>query len=113
MIPNKLPQVPDKMFNTPCNIKFFASKLSEDGERTVIADVDTMCIYGDKAKSIMDAEKRIVQLEGSIMVKGDIANELSISDGIVAVRGKQLKIYKVMRAMNPDGSVHHTTMELM
>lgn len=113
MTPNKLPKIPQELFKTNVRIVLYASELDENGAPVAVHDAEHQCIWSDKRRRTVDAEKRIIELEGSIIVDGDVAPSVKTADGYAVIYGEKLKIYKVKRARNPDGSVHHTTMELI
>lgn len=113
MIPDKLPKIPDILFRTTARIVLYDNELNENGEPLIIHDAEHRCIWSDKRRRTVDAEKRVIELEGSIIVDGDVAPDTKAADGYAVIYGEKLKIYKVKRARNPDGSVHHTTMELV
>ncbi len=113
MIPGKFPKIPEEMFKTDVRIILYDNELNENGEPIIVHDAEHKCIWSDKRKRTVDSEKRIIDLEGSIVVDGDVAPDTKAADGYAVIYGEKLKIYKVKRARNPDGSVHHTTMELI
>jgi hypothetical protein len=115
MIPNKLPPLPKKLFNQDWTISIGEGKLSEDGEVIFEASINARCWYTGKAHQVMNAEKQIIRLEGTLIALGDLFPTLSeISTGI-AKKGEQKphKIYKCERPLNPDGTVYATVLELM
>lgn len=114
MIKKKLPPIPKKLFNTPCSIVINQEGISEDGEPLEAFKLDTKCVFVDKAKQVMDAEKHLIRLEGQLILDGDIAPDLSIiATGTVTINDREYKIYRCSRPHNPDGSVHHTEIEVM
>lgn len=115
MIPKKLPPMPKKLFNQDWAISIGEGKLSEDGEVVYEATVDAKCWYTGKAHQIMNAEKQIIRLEGTLIALGDLFPALpEISTG-TAKKGEQKahKIYRCERPLNPDGTVYATVLELM
>lgn len=109
----KLP-FPSHLLTTECTVKLNLESLNEQGEPEAAFTWKGKVIFTEKARTTVTAEQRIVRLEGQVIVKGDIAPSLEvISDGEVSVRGRTYKLYRSERARNPDGSVHHTVMELM
>lgn len=112
-IPNKLPRIPPKLFNIPCTIKV-NEEISEEGEPQYSGTFEGNCIFVDKAKQVMNAEKQIIQLEGLLILPGDIFPTVDIiASGEVLVKNRTYHIYRSHRPHNPDGSVHHTEIEVM
>ena len=54
-------------------IKVYLTELSEDGEPVESEVFDGKCIYSEKSRQIMDAERRLVQLNAKAIIEGDIA----------------------------------------
>lgn len=113
MMPGKLPPIPKSLLVTDVRIVLYSPELNEDGEPITISDAMYKCIWSDKRRHTYDKEKRIIELEGSIIVDGDVSPDTRSTDGYAVINGEKLKIYKVKRARNPDGSVHHTTLDLI
>lgn len=114
MIPERMPQLPKAMFRTPCHIVLNQEGFSEDGEQLACLELDLKCCFSEKRKQIMNAEKQIIYLEGSAVLLGDIAPALpNACTGTFTVAGVTYSIYSIKRPRNPDGSVHHTSLELM
>ena len=114
MIPTRLPLIPKALFNTSCTVVIGKDGISEDGEPLEALRVETKGIFIDKAKQVMDAEKHIIRLEGQLILDGDIAPELSIiGTGTATINDREYKIYRCYRPHNPDGTVHHTEIEVM
>lgn len=109
----KLP-FPNHLLNTLCIAKLNADGLNEQGEPTAALTWEGKVIFFDKSRTTVTADNRIIRLEGRVIAKGDIAPSLEvISDGEVSVMGRTYVVYRSERARNPDGSVHHTVLELM
>ena len=109
----KLP-FPNHLLNTQCLIKLNMEGLTEQGEPEPAIEWQGKAIFSEKARTITASDNRLIRLEGQVIVKGDIAPGLKlISDGEVSVNDKVYKIHRSERARNPDGSVHHTVLELM
>lgn len=88
--------------------------LSEDGAPLSAIEADLRCNYQDTAKTVLTAEKKLVQLSGIALFPGDICPELPvISSGIVMVHGEQRQIFQGMKARNPDGTVNYTELRLV
>lgn len=109
----KLP-FPNHLLNASCVAKLNLESINEQGEPEAALIWEGRVIFFEKSRTIMTADQRIVRLEGQVIAKGDIAPSLKvISDGEVSVVGKTYQLYRSERARNPDGSVHHTVLELM
>ena len=84
------------------------------GEPEKVLEIEAMCNFQDKAKTILTAEKKLVQITGSALFPGDIAPEFpSISGGTVTVFGEKRCIFQGMKARNPDGSVNYCQLEVI
>jgi len=106
----KLP-FPDFLAKT--QIKVAMTKLSEDGEPVEQLLYEGKCIYNEKSKQVLDAERRLVLLSATAIIKGDIWPGKDI-EGHVQIAGSEIKrtIFRAARPRNPDGSVYSTELEL-
>ncbi|MFQ7574996.1 MAG: hypothetical protein ACLRLD_06265 [Lachnospira sp.] len=69
--------------------------------------------YQDSARTVLTAQKELIQLSGAALIPGDIAPGLSvISGGTIKVCGVERKIYKGNKVRNPDGSVNYTRLDV-
>ena len=99
---------------TPIKVIIFQEGISEDGEPLKAIEIDTKCNYQDKAKTVLTAEQKLIKIEGTVLIPGDIAPGISvISDGEVKVFEGKRNIYKGEKARNPDGTVNYTKLELV
>lgn len=131
--------VPKKLCKTPIHVVIYGEGISEDGEPIKAYEDDLMCNYQDSAKTILTKEQKKVEIAGTALFNGDIAEELSaISDGEVAIStvyklkpkqrlkprqgltpgaqkciGAKRKIVRGTKARNPDGTVNYTKLELI
>lgn len=72
------------------------------------------CNYQDSAKTILTAEKKLVQITGTALFRGDICPELPvISGGTAAINGTKRRILQGRKARNPDGTVNYTEVLLI
>lgn len=111
---SKLPKLPKVLFNQEWTISVNQEGISEDGEPLVAESVTSKCWFNGKSKQVMNAEKQIIRLEGTLVALDDLFPNLkAISTGIAEKGSKKYKIYKVERPLNPDGSVYATILELM
>lgn len=77
-------------------------------------DADLVCNFQDRSKTILTAEKKLVQVTGTAMFPGDIAPEMpSLSGGTVTVFGEERRIEQGMKARNPDGTVNYCILEVI
>ena len=72
------------------------------------------CNYQDRAKTVLDAEKKVVQLSGTALFPGDIAPDLpAISGGTLIVNDMRRKIYQGRKSRNPDGTVNYSELDVI
>lgn len=100
----KLP-FPKFLANTPITV--FKTELGEDGEEEEKV-FNGKCIYTDKQKQVMTAEKQLVTLSGKAVIEGNIP----IKEGYIKVNRDKKNIYSIERPLNPDGSVFSTELNL-
>lgn len=110
MIPGKLP-FPKWACVTP--IKVFITDLSEDGEPVEQVVYDGLCNYSERSRQVLDAERRLVQLNAKAIIEGDIYPGKDIEGHVIVEGGIKRVIFRVARPRNPDGSVFSTELELM
>lgn len=126
MIKKLNPKHLERLLNNKCDVKLYQEGLSEEGEPLTSLNLENQrCRFVEKTKIIITADGQKVELVGKVILLGDIApNIKKISGGevnniITMINGKEVvneskyKVYQASRPRNPDGSVHHTTLELM
>ncbi len=70
--------------------------------------------YQDKGKTVLTAEKKLIQLTGCALIPGDIAPDLpTLSGGTVTVNEVKRKLYEGTKVRNPDGTVNHTRLDVI
>ena len=81
----------------------------------VIDTVDSgKCNYQDKARTVLTAQKNLVQITGTALFPGDICPELPvISGGSAEIFGMKRRIEQGTKVRNPDGSVNYTEVMLV
>lgn len=105
--------VPASVCRTPITIRLELG-INEDGSPKTGRTIQAMCNLQQKSKWVMDAERRLIQLQATALIDGDIAPELEALAGTVTVEsGASWTIYASSRARNPDGTVNYTSLELM
>ena len=111
----KFPSLVDKRFcKTPITVTLYREGISEDGEPLTALNVETVCNYQDKAKTVITADKQAVQLTAQAYFIGDIAPDIPVlSGGEATINGVKRRIYQGEKARNPDGSVNYTRLDLI
>ncbi len=115
MIKKLNPRHLERLLNNECDVKLYQEGLSEEGEPLTSLNLkNKKCRFVEKIKTIISADGKKVELVGKVILLGDIAPEIKkISGGEVIINNSKYEIYQASRPRNPDGSVHHTTLELM
>ena len=106
--------VPKRLCRTDISLQMDREGLNEYGEPLETVVYSGKCNYQDKAKTVLTAEKKLIEITGSALFPGDICQELPvISGGSAAVFGVQRRILEGRKARNPDGTVNYTEVLLM
>lgn len=106
--------VPKRMCKTDIHVHLESEELNHLGEAKYVTDLDLTCNFQDKAKTILTAEKKLVQITGVAMFPGDIAPDMpALSGGSVTVFGVERRIAQGMKARNPDGTVNYSQLEVV
>lgn len=72
------------------------------------------CNYQDKAKTVLTAEKKLIEITGAALFPGDICPELPvISGGSAVIFGGKRRILEGRKSRNPDGTVNYTEVLLV
>lgn len=90
-----------------------AGGIGEDGAPVELPPIETLCSFSEKQKQVLDAQRRMVTLEGALLFPGDLAPDVPELAGTVELEGRRWSIYRGSRARNPDGSVNFTRLEVM
>lgn len=104
-----------KLLNNECDVTIYQEGLSEEGEPlTSLKLKKQKCRFVEKTKIIISPNGKKVELIGKVILLGDIAPKIKkISGGQVRINEVGYEIYQSSRPRNPDGTVHHTTLELI
>ena len=103
-----------KWCKTAIHVEIEPEGVDNYGEPFPMVIYDGVCNYQDTARTILTAEKKLIEITGTALFPGDIVPELSvISGGIVKVFGAERRIAAGMKARNPDGTVNYTKLELV
>ena len=106
--------IPAKLCKTPISIQIDQEGLNEYGEPLATVIYSGNCNYQDKAKTVLTAEKKLIQITGTALLPGDICPKLPvISGGEATVFGVKRQIAEARKARNPDGSVNYTEVMLI
>ena len=87
--------------------------INRDGKPKEVFRYIGSCTFSEKAKYTRNPDGKLIQLEGAIYIGKDIAPTQNLIEGSVIISNREYKIYKSSRPRNPDGSVHHTKLELI
>lgn len=115
MIKQLPPKHLKKLLNNECDIKLYQEGLSEEGEPLTSLNLENQkCRFVEKTKVVISPDGRKVELIGKVILLGDIAPKIKkISGGQVRINRSEYEIYQASRPRNPDGTVHHTSLELI
>ena len=104
-----------RLLNNECDVALYQEGLSEEGEPLTSLDLKNQkCRFVEKTKIILSPDGKKVELIGKAILLGDIAPSIKkISGGEVIINDSKYEIYQASRPRNPDGTVHHTSLELM
>lgn len=104
---------PDFLLTTDCKVSIYDDSIDENGNHIEKAVYIGKCIFSEKNKRIISPDGQRIDLSGKIIVKGDINPDYTISNGEVSINEKKYNIYSASRPRNPDGTIHHTTLDLI
>lgn len=104
-----------KLLNNECDVTIYQEGLSEEGEPLISLNLKNQkCRFVEKTKIIISPDGKKIELIGKAILLADIAPSIKkISGGQVRINETEYEIYQASRPRNPDGTVHHTSLELM
>lgn len=106
--------VPKRYCKTRVHVELMQEGVDNDGDAIRDIIIDTYCNYQDRAKTVLTAEKRLVQLSGTAFFPGDIAPGLqALNSGTMTVNGEQRTIFQGRKARNPDGTVNYCELDVV
>lgn len=106
--------VPKRLCKTPVHVQLESEELNNLGEPKHLVEADLMCNFQDRAKTILTAEKKLVQITGSALFPGDIAPDMpTLSGGTLTVFGEERRIEQGCKNRNPDGTVNFCSLEVV
>lgn len=111
----KYPGLVNKKFcTTPISVCIETEGLDEDGAPIAAFKADVSCNYQETVKTVLTADKKLVQITATALFCGDLAPALkTISGGTVTVYGIERRILQGIKARNPDGTVNYTRLDLI
>lgn len=106
--------VPKRLCKTPVHVHLESEEINNLGEPKYVFDADLMCNFQDRVKTILTAEKKLVQITGSALLPGDIAPDMpTLSGGTLTVFGEERRIGQGCKCRNPDGTVNFCSLEVV
>ncbi len=105
----KLP-FPKWLANTP--VAVFYEGTNQDGDYIEEKVFDGKCIYTNKSKQIMNAEKQLITLSGKVVIEGDVCHSKHFK-GYILINNSKKAVYSVEKPLNPDGSIFSTELNLI
>ena len=106
--------VPKRLCRTDIHVLLESEGTDNHGQPEKVLDQDLKCNFQDRAKTILTAEKKLVQITGTSLIPGDIAPDWpTISGGSVIVFGEGRRIQQGTKNRNPDGTVNFCTLEVV
>ena len=105
----KLP-FPKWLANTPIEVWYEGT--NQDGDYIEETVFDGKCIYTNKSRQIMNAERQLITLSGKVVIEGDICPSKPF-EGYILINNTKKAIYNSEKPLNPDGSVFSTELNLL
>lgn len=106
--------VPKRLCKMEIHVHLESEDIDNHGNPEKVADLDLLCNFQDRAKNVLTAEKKLVQITGTAMFPGDIASDFpTLSGGTVTIFGQERRIAQGMKARNPDGTVNYCKLEVV
>lgn len=106
--------VPKRLCKTPVHVHLESEDINNLGNPKYFLDADLLCNWQDKAKTILTAEKKLIQITGTALFPGDIAPQMSsLSGGTITVFGEERRIGQGCKNRNPDGTVNYCSLEVI
>jgi hypothetical protein len=96
--------------NTP--VEIWLEDVNQDGDYIKKKIFDGKCIYTDKSKQILDAQRQLITLSGKVIIEGDIC-PYNTFKGYVLINNVKKSVYSLEKPLNPDGSVFSTELNLV
>lgn len=106
--------IPKWALNKLVEVHIAGNGVSEDGELDSTLDITRKCNIQFKSEQKLDEKRQSVNLTGKAYFEGDICPDIrTIKGGKLTCDGIDYKIHAGSKALNFDGSVNYTELELM
>lgn len=106
--------VPKRLCKTDICVHLESEEINNLGEPERTLTLYLKCNYQDTAKTVLTAEKKLIQVSGTALFPGDIAPDWpTLSGGIVTIFGQNRRIVQGIKARNPDGTVNFCGLEVV
>lgn len=106
--------VPKQFCKTDITLSLDREGLNKYGEPLPTVEYSGKCNYQDKARAVLTAEKKLIEITGTALFPGDICQELPvISGGSAVIFGAKRRVLQGRKARNPDGTVNYTEVLLI
>lgn len=106
--------VPKRLCKTDICVHLESEEINNLGEPERTLTLYLKCNYQDTAKTVLTAEKKLIQVSGTALFPGDIAPDWpTLSGGTVTIFGQTRRIIQGIKARNPDGTVNYCRLEVI
>ena len=106
--------IPDWALNATAKVLIASEGVSEDGEMLTQLEVEKKCNIQLKSEQKLDSKKQSVSLTGKAYFQGDICPDIrTIKGGTLTCNDVEYSIHAGNKALNFDGSVNYTELELV
>ena len=83
----------------------------EDGAPTSTVDATFKCNFQPSIKRVVDKEHNVIERVSIAYLDGDKLG--AAADGVAYINGKKYNVSKIVKGLNPDGTVNFTEVELI
>jgi hypothetical protein len=106
--------IKSKYCKTAIRLEIEQEGLTKYGEPLEPLIINTFCNYQDSAKTVLTAEKKLIQLSGCALIPSDIAPDLpNVTGGKITVNGVTRDVFSCQKHRNPDGTVNYTEIKVV
>lgn len=106
--------VPKRLCKTDICVHLESEEINNLGEPERTLTLYLKCNYQDTAKTVLTAEKKLIQVSGTALFPGDIAPDWpTLSGGTVTIFGQNRRIVQGIKARNLDGTVNFCGLEVV